>query len=806
MAQPLYYTFGNHMHWVDMEWLWGYHVLPGSVRDMIRLCREAGVKGCVNFDAIGYEKLAFEDPAAFIELREAVTAGMIEPVGCSYGQPYGLFHGGESNVRHLIYGARCVRNLLGVWPKTFWEEEFYFFPQLPQLLVGSGFTGASLFFQWTWHTPEIPREKSPVVWWEGIDGSRLLAATRNKLNLHQWPEDMDIVLGELSSSDGDGALVQQWLELMPSPDWMCRSELILPKLKELMADARFEIHPVTLNEYLSGIGVPPMASSGVSPEGHFSPEENHRRDADVTRHYEMHDVWHGLTLGRNGDRIRRESRQVEERIRTFEAFFSVLGLQGRPYRNWDVYPTWELEESWRKLLRSQHHDIDECEGLCAYPAVADRAWVWKMAEEWHAKANAQGHEGCTFQVFNPNSWDVDGYPALSWGPTKKLTKPEVAQKGDIATITCPGAYAEVNTTTGMMVHLSGTADGPNQLPEPIPLWPRWYEDGRIGVPTDIVCNVGHAIDVRCKVRGTPCQTSLTMPRSRRGLQIFMHLQMTPKIPGGYSGAYRIFFPCAHEGDVITDTPYAVHPLEGFSKGVRKYPEGDWMTSPQWFENVKDTFFASSLVDIPMGDRRLLVSQDSPRQWFKVEGGYEAVVASYDPWDEDTFDREVSPALDLLVHDEMTHAELWRTANTIPFLYAQLPPPDPSPIVCRNENVAVTAFYRETEDTAGRHLENYAGKDMGYPYVVRLVEFNGTATEVEIQVVEPLGKAFKTNLLGEIETVLEDLDSAPGYRTLRFPVRPREIVTLYLDLLAGRKQTRDLDAKREIWATVHRTSD
>ena len=67
---PLYYTFGNHMHWVDMQWLWGYDVLPGSVRDMITLCREAGVKGNVNFDAVGYEKMAAECPEALAELQE----------------------------------------------------------------------------------------------------------------------------------------------------------------------------------------------------------------------------------------------------------------------------------------------------------------------------------------------------------------------------------------------------------------------------------------------------------------------------------------------------------------------------------------------------------------------------------------------------------------------------------------------------------------------------------------------------------------------------------------------------------------
>src|SRR5262245_58127734 len=106
MPRPLYYTFGNHMHWVDMPWLWGYDVLPSSVRDMLALCAATGARGNVNFDAVGYEKLAAESPEALAELRDAIVRGNIEVVGGSYGQPYGLFQGGESNVRQRVFGAR----------------------------------------------------------------------------------------------------------------------------------------------------------------------------------------------------------------------------------------------------------------------------------------------------------------------------------------------------------------------------------------------------------------------------------------------------------------------------------------------------------------------------------------------------------------------------------------------------------------------------------------------------------------------------------------------------------------------------
>jgi alpha-mannosidase len=365
--KTLYYTFGNHMHWVDMEWLWGYFVLPSSVRDMLAFCAHGGIKGNVNFDAVGYEKLAVEAPEALAELRDAIAAGTIEVVGGSYAQPYGQFHGGESNIRQRVYGARTIRRLLGVWPKTFWEEEFDFFPQLPQMLAQTGFEYASLFFQWTWHTPEMPRESIPAIWWEGLDGTRLLAASRNPLNLHQWPEDFALLLesDDLNAMETPG--IVQWLELMPSPDWMCRSEVMIPALDRLLADPRFQVVPMTLSEYL----------------------DRARSSAEVRR-YTLDQVFHGLSLGKNGDHFRQLSADAEHWTLAAETISVLAGFAGRPYPSWDVYPTWELEEAWRELMIGQHHDTpagrrgdhpQPAEGQCGHrqrtedQGIAEGIWL-----------------------------------------------------------------------------------------------------------------------------------------------------------------------------------------------------------------------------------------------------------------------------------------------------------------------------------------------------------------------------------------------------------------------------------------------
>ena len=97
------------------------------------------------------------------------------------------------------------------------DEELDFCPQLPQILRDAGYEYASLFFQWTWHTPIVPQEQVPAIWWEGLDGSRLLTSSRNALNLHQWPEDFAGLLESPLLREMPVPGIVQWLELMPSP-------------------------------------------------------------------------------------------------------------------------------------------------------------------------------------------------------------------------------------------------------------------------------------------------------------------------------------------------------------------------------------------------------------------------------------------------------------------------------------------------------------------------------------------------------------------------------------------------------------
>ena len=787
MPRPLAYTFGNHMHWVDMQWLWGYQVLPDSVRDMLHLCAETGAKGNVNFDGIGYEKLAAEDPEVLAELRAAIAAGTIEVVGAGYGQPYGLFQGGESNIRQRVYGVRTVQRLLGTRPRAFWEEEFDFFPQLPQILAGAGFRVASLFFQWTWHTPHLPVEEQPLVLWEGVDGTRLPALARTRLCLHQWPEDFDGLLESDAVQGTPRPLLLQWLELLPSPDWMCRSEVLLPRLKELFADPRFELSPGTLSEQVAALDL------------QEAPVRAYRLDAEV---------FHGVSLGKNGDRVPRASARCERALLAAEALSAVAGLCGRPYAGWDVYPSWELEESWRELLAAQHHDNHECEGLCGdighLSFERSHALARGVLERTrkHLAQRIDAPEGSEV-VFNPLGWQRDLHtptgvarrvPAFGWAIVEERRRPpRPLRNGDTWKLVAGETRIEVAEASGSI-----------------------FLDGReIGAPTMLVDGETVRFDrvrveeregkVRVERRGPHGRIDITLEPAAGGdaLRLTVEAELGTRPDGGVRGALALTFPLFDgKTTILADSPYSLREVTAEGSFQRKYPSGDWMTSEQWYETVEHPFTSLSLVDLVGGEGGLLITHDGSQAWQRRKQTVRCILNLYDPWDEERFVRESRATFELYRHADLPPIECYRRSVEARHPACPIPgspggdlPPRFTPLeVSGAGGVLVTAFYRE-HAKAAQGLEDYFAGELRNPFVLRLVEWNGKPTRVHLRPFGPLLRAARTNLLGEVIELLDEpiLD-----------LRPHEIATVMLDLKAGHHQPRHLDQHREVWARAHRT--
>ncbi|MEZ4500910.1 MAG: hypothetical protein R2839_12750 [Thermomicrobiales bacterium] len=123
---------------------------------------------------------------------------------------------------------------------------------------------------------------------------------------------------------------------------------------------------------------------------------------------------------------------------------------------------------------------------------------------------------------------------------------------------------------------------------------------------------------------------------------------------------------------------------------------------------------------------------------------------------------------------------------------------------------MTALYRESPG-AGAFLDDYAGQGIDYPVVIRLVELDGHPGPVTLTVAGDVAAARLASLRGDriADLPVRKSDQPRGmnwpkeWSRIKLELRPHEIATVVLDPVMARKQVRDLDAHREVWATVHR---
>lgn len=795
-----WYTFGNHFHWVDMEWLWGHGVLARSLDDMLSFIDRTGAPGNLNFDGIGYEKLAAEEPAALERLREAVADGSIEVVGATYGQPYSQFHHGESAVRQLAYGVRAVQRVVGVRPRAYWEEEFSFFPQLPQLLNDAGFTGASLFFQWTWHTPEIPKESVPAIQWRGIDGSTIPTLPRSELTLHQWPEDIEMLLISGDIDDHAIPVVQQWLELLPSPDWMCRSAIVAPGIQRLLTTPGYTFHTGTLSTVLQEV-------SEAAPE----------------REYLMDDVFHGMSLGKNGNRLHRLSRELEHTLLAAEACAVRAGQMGRPYAQWGKYPWWELEEAWRELLVFQHHDNDECEGLCGHIGYlgADRglALARHILDRTIRRLAAQAASPGAKVAVNPLGWErvavldgvrqhLPGFGVVTLGDGELTDPVHVMVEADTIILRRGTFSIVVDRNTGLISSVGSVtaASGLGGL--------RWIRDGQTeNFPASGVEVVGETVLVHRRVDGAKVVVQIALSPELDAVDLRFSGDLGEGPDGrAHSALMTLVEPDGDIADVRHDTPYAVSRIEGRSRWQRKYPTGDWMTSPQEFETVVDAFSALQFVDLLQPDGHgLLWIHDGSQGFHRAERGVWNVLSMRDPWDEHAFVSALEAKVRVIPHGPIDDAHRWQVAQEFsrPPLVVEVTPADAErwgpvgPAVTQllrssAPSVAVTAVYQDSGFNAAG-FDSHVHHRAPHAVLVRLVELNGTESTTDLTFAERPVAAWTCTALGEVKDAVAVHDDPHVTLTLR----AHEVATLALQFPPAPGDDRTLDDDRRAWATVHR---
>lgn len=124
-----------------------------------------------------YAYLEQDDPDAFEQIRSRVADGRWEVVGGMWVEPDGNLLAGESWARQLLTGQRYLEDRLGARATVAWlPDTFGYAANLPQLLRQAGMRW---FFTTKLNWSETNRFPHDLYWWEGLDGSRVLAHSFN---------------------------------------------------------------------------------------------------------------------------------------------------------------------------------------------------------------------------------------------------------------------------------------------------------------------------------------------------------------------------------------------------------------------------------------------------------------------------------------------------------------------------------------------------------------------------------------------------------------------------------------------------
>ncbi len=165
-----------HAH-IDTAWLWpvreARRKCARSFSTVLALMRRHGDFRFACSQVQHYAWMRDHYPALWAGIRERVATGQWEPVGGMWVESDCNVASAESLVRQVVHGKLWLIEELGREPQVGWLPDTFGYPAtLPQILREAGMPWFVTQKIW-WNQVDVFPHSS--FWWEGIDGSRVLA-------------------------------------------------------------------------------------------------------------------------------------------------------------------------------------------------------------------------------------------------------------------------------------------------------------------------------------------------------------------------------------------------------------------------------------------------------------------------------------------------------------------------------------------------------------------------------------------------------------------------------------------------------
>ncbi len=323
----------GHAH-IDLAWLWPYAETRRKARRTFHTALQL-MKQFPDFvfnqsTAAYYAQIEEDDPALFTAIQAAVKAGQWETIGAMWVEPDTNMPTGESFVRQLLYGQRYFEQKFGVRHRVCWLPDcFGFSGALPQLLRQAG---VDSFFTIKVNWSETNRFPYDLFWWEGLDGSRVLAHTfDNPVNGYNGSTEPKAIIGTWKNFRGKVIHDESLLAVGHGDGGGGVMPEMLERQKQL-ADfpAVPAMRPARVEEFFGRI------------------HDNLPANVPVWNG-EIYLELHRATLTTQSG-TKKKHREAERALITAETISSLAMLLGADKPS-------SLEDLWRPVLKNEFHDI-----------------------------------------------------------------------------------------------------------------------------------------------------------------------------------------------------------------------------------------------------------------------------------------------------------------------------------------------------------------------------------------------------------------------------------------------------------------
>jgi len=387
MTRRLLHMIGN-AH-IDPVWLWqwpeGYAEVRATFRSALDRMEEYPDFVFTCDSVVFFQWVEESDPELFRRIRARVAEGRWQVIGGWWVEPDCNIPGGESFVRHALYGQRYLRERFGITATTGANiDSFGHTATIPQLLRGSGID-SYVFLR---PGPKELALPDPVFWWESPDGSRVLA--------YRIPHEYGGPGEDLADH------VSQALARLPAerPELMVfygvgnhgggPTKANLDSLARLNADETLpRLEPSSPRRFFDSV-----ASDAALPV--HTGELQH----------------HGVGCYTSHSGIKRWNRRAESLLAQAEKWCAVAAALGA-----QPYPLERLTEAWQLLLLNQFHDTlagtsiepayedarDQIGHASSLAALACNRAIQSLASRIEIPSEERTYP---VVVFNPHPWEL----------------------------------------------------------------------------------------------------------------------------------------------------------------------------------------------------------------------------------------------------------------------------------------------------------------------------------------------------------------------------------------------------------------